>query len=118
MAFGLPALFQKTIAHRLSREEVLERIKKTFQTLEWKIIDEDEFYIEGKTLNGAMTFGERVQCDVREQMFAIRSECILPTQIIDFGKNKKNVDAFLKVFYKLPFSGEELPVDQAQKSIN
>jgi hypothetical protein len=44
------------------------------------------------------SWGEQVSVEIdREGTVQIESRCRLPTQCLDWGKNQRNVDAFLKL---------------------
>lgn len=101
MAFGFPAYYQQIVSTAQASAAVIEGIKKSLTALQWKLNDEDENYLSAKCGASEFTLGERIEFDVREDFFAIRSHCLNPLQFVDFGKNKKNVESFLATFHQL-----------------
>lgn len=58
--------------------------------------DKSSGVIQAKTDFSMKSFGEKIHIQLNKDGFAaVKSECALPTQIISWGKNKKNVNRLL-----------------------
>src|SRR3954466_15485986 len=95
MSFGFPAYSTGTQRFNLSQPMLCELIGESLGRLGW--------HFERPTLNtfsarkrvNLLSWGEKIAVEVsHDGTVMIRSECLLPTQCIDWGKNKRNVDAF------------------------
>ena len=105
MAVGFPAKYSTRCNHSFKAYEAFsEVIKNALEIKGWKLLKEDEGrhqIIAQIPASGSMTLGElcKIQFDTRQ--YVIESRCILFTQFLDFGKNKKNVKSFLSVVNSL-----------------
>ena len=94
MAFGFPAYSQLVVTYGKDDDELSKLVYLTIESLNWKILTDEAHYMTGKTINGTLSFGERIYIEIKEGKVGFRSECVIPTQCVDFGKNKKNVELF------------------------
>src|SRR2546421_10382562 len=69
--------------------------EETLDDLGWHISYADDERIEARTATGFWFFGDRMIVEVRKTTVWVRSECMMPTQCIDLGRNRQNVDRFL-----------------------
>ena len=105
MAVGFPAKYSTRCNHSFKTYGAFsEAIKSVLEIKGWKLLKEDEGchqIIAQIPASGSMTLGElcKIQFDTRQ--YIIESRCILFTQFLDFGKNKKNVKSFLSVVISL-----------------
>lgn len=97
MAIGFPAKHQEVFEWDHEEEFLWEMVEKSLEALKWGITSQRGDMIYAKTPTGSVTLGERIIIQVAHPKVAIRSECFVPTQIVDFGKNKKNVAVFQEV---------------------
>jgi len=62
-------------------------------------------FIQGKVSAGMRSWGENVQATIgygpRGAVVTLRSECALPTQVIDWGKNRQNVERIVEALRPL-----------------
>jgi hypothetical protein len=96
MALGFPAYHEEDQQFEHSAEELLDAVEEALDALGWS------FSYKGRGLFGTTTpisfwsWGERIQIEVgRQGDVWVRSECALPTQCFDWGKNRRNVNKFL-----------------------
>jgi rhomboid protease GluP len=98
MAFGLsPKHLQEQIFDTLTSEEILITGLETVRTLNWKIGYTNPNGFVAYTKFSMMSWSEEVKVNIENQKLTIKSECT-GSQLIDWGKNRENVDDFLKVF--------------------
>lgn len=99
MAFGFPAYHEVTLRDWPSGVDLPLSMMNTLRTLGWG----PNFDPNGITASSGATlksFGEKITITISEGTIEkIRSECSLPTQCFDHGKNKQNVE---KILAELP----------------
>lgn len=96
--FGFPAKYSKRIELNVSRQTAREAIEYTLGLLSWTFsqIDADKFLVRSQL--SPFSWGEKITISLTEPgVLYIESKC-LPLQMIDWGKNKKNVNDFLYLF--------------------
>lgn len=59
-----------------------------------------ENVIEYSTGTNFFSWGEKIIILFQDEIVSVRSKCKLPTQILDWGKNKKNVKNIINVISK------------------
>jgi len=105
MAVGFPAKYSTRRNHSFSAYEAFsEMIKKALEAKGWKLLKEDverHQLIAQIPASGSMTLGELCKIQFDTTQYVIESRCILFTQFLDFGKNKKNVKSFLSIVNSL-----------------
>jgi hypothetical protein len=80
----------------LRPDEIIRVSERILDDLGWHITLVDDEGIEVRTGTGIWFFGDRMTVDVsRGGVVTVHSRCIWPTQIIDFGRNDRNVERFL-----------------------
>ncbi len=98
MAFGVsPKHVRDQIFHSLTYEEILITALEAAKKLNWKIGFTSQRAFIAYTKFSMSSWGEEIKVNVEHQKLIVKSECT-GNQLIDWGKNKKNVDAFLKAF--------------------
>ena len=71
-------------------------------------VDRDTYH--AKVSMSRTSWGERVEVSLANPgMLVIRSRGILPTQIFDWGKNKRNVERFCEIFEARSVTESRLP---------
>ena len=105
MAFGFPAYHSKAFTNEFSQDDNFRLVLFCMNQLNWKTIRLGIKGIIGRTSTGFMSTGEEVTFLIKDQEIFLRSACHIPSQVIDFGKNKKNVVAFNEVFHQ--YSNQE-----------
>jgi hypothetical protein len=101
MAFGFPAYHNEKRKLTTDPETAKELSRKALVNMGLTEIGYHKKALDFKTNGTAMTLSERVLVFVGNTEMKIHSECLFPTQFLDFGKNKKNVEAFWKEYEKL-----------------
>ena len=98
MAFGVsPKHIRDQIFHSLTYEEILVTALEAARKLNWKIGFTSQRAFIAYTKFSMSSWGEEVNVNVEHQKLIVKSECT-GNQLIDWGKNKENIDAFLKAF--------------------
>jgi hypothetical protein len=79
-----------------TREDILRVAERILDDLGWHIDLVDDDRISARTATGIWIFGDRITVDATKGgTVTVHSQCIWPTQIIDFGRNDHHVDRFL-----------------------
>ena len=94
MAFGFPAYHKDRRNIVLSKEKTKEIAIKALENISCKEIGLHPFALDYKTTGGMLMNGERIYVNITDSEIIIRSECLFPTRVIDFGKNKSNIELF------------------------
>ncbi|HEX6227161.1 MAG TPA: rhomboid family intramembrane serine protease [Chryseolinea sp.] len=98
MAFGVsPRNIQEQIFDGLTYEELLITAFETANKLNWKIGFTSQRAFIAYSKFSMSSWGEAIHVNVEHQKLIVKSECT-GNQIIDWGKNKQNVDAFFNAF--------------------
>ncbi|PID26581.1 MAG: hypothetical protein CR982_09510 [Candidatus Cloacimonadota bacterium] len=93
--------FEKTQNYNLDKVKLIERIKIALKKSKFKIknIDEKNGLIHARSKLNFSSWTEKISIKVDDNGdVTIKSKCFLPTQIVDWGKNEKNVK---KIFNSL-----------------
>jgi hypothetical protein len=93
MAFGFPAYAEAVECYDgCSRGELLDALDDALEALNWRA---DYLGLSSLTARVRMNYwswGERLTIAVSDEILHVRSECVLPTQCLDWGKNQRNVE--------------------------
>ena len=95
MAFGFPAYH---IEHYQPRQPhtLQNTLQKAINMMGWEVVGGNQEFIYIKSSITLWSWGEKIQIRyLPNQNIEIKSECTLPTQCFDWGKNQKNVQQFL-----------------------
>jgi len=98
MAIGFPAYRKERRTLTTSAEETRLKAIDALQKMNCQEIGLHPFALDYKTVGSVLTTGERIYVNITETEIIIRSECLFPTRIFDFGKNKSNIAEFWKYF--------------------
>jgi rhomboid protease GluP len=90
-----------------------QSVQQAFNALNWKIVTTSETKIEGHTSLSLSSWGESITIEISDRNISIESTCV-GNQLVDWGKNKKNVEALLEQLKKYEYT--ETPVLETQKS--
>ncbi|MFT0211791.1 DUF1499 domain-containing protein [Pseudomonas sp. F1_0610] len=83
------------LGQNIEHDKVMQALKSTVTALNWKTAHIAETKIYAKAKVNWLSWGEDISIYVMpDTSIQIESKCILPTQCIDLGKNKKNVEKF------------------------
>ena len=102
MSFGFPAYHEEDI--QLPAPLTPHTIPSVFQRLGWagSANQEGRSWRAASSMNLA-SWGEEIAVIwIAEAVIRVRSQCSMPTQCLDWGKNKKNVMAFKQALYQAP----------------
>lgn len=73
------------------------RAKAVFQQMGWQYIADTGDRLEYQSPMNLSSWGENFSVRLlNNEEVEIKSQCRLPTQIVDWGRNKKNVNRFLE----------------------
>ena len=96
MSFGFPAYSTNSRRFRLDQQQLIDLIGKALKYLGWPYQQPLPNRFLARTAFGFWSWGERLTVDVdADGTVTARSECLLATQCIDWGKNGRNVNAVL-----------------------
>ncbi len=101
MAIGFPAYHKERRKLVLSSDETKEMAIKALENMKCQEIGLHPFALDYKMLGTLLTSGERIYVNITDTEIIVRSECLFPTRIFDFGKNKSNIVEFWKAFDNL-----------------
>ena len=94
--------FEENKSFQKSKNELKSSIEKAFLNLKVKNIyyDEDNSTFSARTRMSIYSWSENITVELYENgnltEVDFKSKCALPTQIIDWGKNKRNSKKFFK----------------------
>lgn len=103
MAFGFPAYHTERYSSKAATAEELQHmVKDALRTLSWPVKSECGNRIQASSSIGFKSWGEAIDIELLpDKAIVVTSKCILPTQCIDWGKNKVNVSRFLSEIEKI-----------------
>jgi rhomboid protease GluP len=117
MALGFPASHSEYLPlNNLKTSFFMAIAVRVCENLNWKISELNESGIIVYSKASKNSWEEKISIHFDEDVAVLKSSCIA-NQIADFGKNKKNIDAFTELFYytKKAISLEEL--EELEKKI-
>jgi hypothetical protein len=78
------------------REDIIRLSERILDDLGWHINYVEDDRIQVRTGHGIWFFGDQMTVEVGPRgTVRVRSQCIWPTQIFDFGRNEQNIERFL-----------------------
>lgn len=94
MSFGFPAHCNTQLSLPAAKhDDVHARVQHALASLRWRIKQDDPARIVAAAGVSLWSWGETVSIDVLpDHTLAITSKCVLPTQCLDWGKNRRNVE--------------------------
>lgn len=94
----MPAQYQATPTFKATKQQLFISSTRVLGDCKFRPVVEDmaEGLIEAKVLPGLLSWGEKITIQVEEGAITVKSECVYPLQLIDWGKNKKNVKRFFE----------------------
>ena len=88
--------YETTIVKNIEIDKWAETIdtiaQRLEQTMGWRLANRGHGILEYKVPLTMRSWGERVRITIEEGSIRIESWCSFPTQVIDWGKNRQNVD--------------------------
>lgn len=111
MAFGFVPRYSKAERFENTSAEILLLAVEAAKNIGWEVGRLTKSRVTAYTSFSMTSWSERVTIDIADQEVTIKSECN-GNQLFDWGKNKKNVEAFFEKFYELRASmtPEELSI--------
>lgn len=97
MAIGFPASYKSEVKFSCSRANAREAIVYSLQSIGWPfdVLGPDSYLAE--TPLNASSFGENLSVSIFDpDLIVVESSCVW-FQIFDWGKNRRNVDNFLRI---------------------
>lgn len=95
MAFGFPAYFTGGQRFGLGQPALAEVVAETLGALGWPYEPLTPNTFAARNRANLWSWGERMSVEVSpDGSVTARSECALPTQCFDWGKNRRNVEVF------------------------
>jgi hypothetical protein len=97
MAFGFPAYHTEQYSTGTGKSADLRAaVKETLKALSWTVKEEAHDRILASTSINLRSWGEKLLINfLPDNSISVTSKCALPTQCLDWGKNKANVVKFL-----------------------
>lgn len=97
MTFGFPAHHtERYCAGTEKSADLRAAVRATLRALAWGIEEEAGDRIIASTSVNFRSWGERISLDfLPDNSISVTSKCALPTQCIDWGKNKDNIVKFM-----------------------
>lgn len=96
MSLGFPAYHTERYAARDTTFDLRNAVKETLNALSWPLTESTSDAFIASTNMNARSCGEKVVISfLLENSVSVTSKCAMPTQCLDWGKNKANVDKFM-----------------------
>lgn len=92
----MPAYHSEEFACDLPESEAKERLSIAAENIGWSILDEKDGNLIFRVPFNALSYGEEVKVNFKDNIISLHSECRSPTQLFDFGKNRRNCVKLLK----------------------
>lgn len=90
----MAAKFEDSKKFALNKSQLLDKVKMVIEkcNFEIKSFDKDLGLIQAKTKISLWSWSENIEVRIQDDGHVkVKSECSLPSQFIDWGKNKRNV---------------------------
>ncbi|MGB7202274.1 MAG: hypothetical protein WBD16_08385 [Pyrinomonadaceae bacterium] len=97
MSFGFPASYTETVNLVGSRYSARQAVIETFENLGWNFDETDSDCFWVKIPMSGLSWGEILTVSLEPGVAKVHSKCNFP-QLIDWGKNKRNVFEFVDRF--------------------
>lgn len=96
MTFGFPAHSTDSERFNLRPDDLVEVIRESLHSLGWRYeTPSPNQFVAWNSVN-LWSWGEKIFVEISDDgVVRAKSECLLPTQCFDWGKNSRNVKAFL-----------------------
>jgi hypothetical protein len=97
MAFGFPAYHTERYSASADKSPDLRvTVRATLTALSWSIREEASDQIVASTGVNIRSWGEKILINfLPDKSISVTSKCALPTQCLDWGKNKANIQKFM-----------------------
>ena len=88
MTFAFPAFHEMV----LERAHTVESIEAAMRRSGWNRIEQTPTGMRGAVPFNVWSFGEKVEVTCDGSRTVLRSSCVWPTQCLDWGKNRRNLE--------------------------
>lgn len=79
-------------------QHFFQRAAEAMRRMGWNVFRVEPQFLEGSVSMSFWSWGEDIQMrQVAEDQVELVSKCKLVTQVIDFGRNRKNIDKILNM---------------------
>jgi hypothetical protein len=96
MTFGFPAYYSDECIVRKTGVNLENAVADVLRELKWELSEDSTHGMTARIGGGLRTWGEVVNIEfVSGNTVRITSKCVMPTQCLDWGKNKSNVSKFI-----------------------
>jgi len=97
MAFGFPAYHTERYSTDTRKSADLRvAVRETLTALSWSVREESHDRVIASTSMNIRSWGEKLLISfLPDNSVSVISKCALPTQCLDWGKNKANVGLFM-----------------------
>ena len=96
MAFGFPAYHTEYYSRADPVPDIRNAVRETLDALSWSLRDETHDRIIASTSMDLRSLGERVFIDfLPDNSISVTSRCCMPTQCVNWGKNRTNIRRFM-----------------------
>lgn len=111
MSFGFPAYYESSETYYVEAYELHKMIENALAEFDWHLETDRFSNITAFVPLNWMSWGEKLTISFNESgTLTARSECRMPTQCFDWGKNRQNVVQFLSKLRLLEkFANAKLP---------
>jgi len=102
MSFGFPASSTGSQTFNLGQRELLDVVSQAFSNLGWSYASPLPNQFLARISPGIWSWGEKMSVEISYNgNVTAKSECLLITQCLDWGKNGRNVRAFFNEVSRL-----------------
>ncbi len=96
MAFGFPAYFIETVFIPIQQHEFGQIVREVLGNLECKFTEVSPEEFHSRFGINALSWGENIKIKfLADRNISVESRCVYPLQLIDWGKNKGNVQLLI-----------------------
>ena len=97
MYFGFPASSSRTERFEADSTIMRQLVSEAFARAGWRYEVESQWTLIAKIPMGIWSYGERLTVSIHQDgRLEMKSKCVVPIQIFDWGKNERNIDKFFR----------------------
>lgn len=102
MAFGFPAYHSTTLdLSSQPLEKVLAIVAKAMQAQGWKINLQHGNTLQATSSISWLSWAETISAQLDDNhILQLKSKCSMPTQCLDWGKNRRNIEKLVAEIHK------------------
>lgn len=111
--------YEKFKYYSIGQSTLYNLVLRALRICDYAVMEKDDSarLVEGKIKSSLKSWGERYKVSIMENddfsKVYFQSKCVMPIQVIDFGKNRDNIKSFYRTldelvdFYKETCKGED-----------